>query len=392
MEFRTVPTIFTVPVPLPLTDVEHNLSAGVLTNVFDNQLANWLYSSVDQGVYNVTTPAWTSQDWAFAPLDLTSVQAPRETEAEKEASASLSSANNVTVQTPSLRGRLECTSLDMSNTSAWLNTLDFSDRSKWNNDPSIPANLTTGYELKLGLSMNETMEGGFEYWSDINPYFSFFAANNRLTCCGNDANSTDETAVGYWSPAADSLHTSIVVKWITGHPFPFQFNDSTPLSNRTPGDGYGSGFHWVWRDIPKVTAMNCFPVFETSNASVTVDIDTGAVQEYTILNTPVEDPNAFMYQYQGLNVSLGVPYSNIPGVGAGFQVEQGFLLQNVSVRYISRSTILPNIANISPATATSSMTSSSAPPMPVAPTSRPKFHPFSPKTSMIEPSTSACPA
>jgi len=325
MEFRTVPAIFAVPAVSPhsaSTDVETANSEGVLANVFDNRLASWLYSSVDQGVYNSTPPAWTSQEWSFTPLNLTSIHAPSENGIK----------NNATVEAPSLRGRLECTPIDMSNTSAWLTTLDFRNKTAWN-DPKIPANLTVGYELKLGLSMNESVEGYSRYWGENNPYFSFFSEHYHLQCCGNEMNSTQEAAIGYWSRAADAPHTSIVVKWITGNPFPHQFKDSTLQNQRILDEGSGSHLHWVWKDIPKVTALNCTPVFETANAKVTVDLATGTVQNYTILDIPVEDKMAWASQYQSLNVSTGVPYSSSP-IASGFQVKPGVFLNNVTVRCV----------------------------------------------------------
>jgi hypothetical protein len=225
-----------------------------------------------------------------------------------------------TVSTSSLRGRLECKPLDMSNTSAWLTTLDFTDKAMWN-DPTMPPNLSTGYELKIGLSMNQSLpDGKSKYWGDDNPYFTFFASENRMDCCGSGSiQNVGEAAVGYWSPAADAKHTSVVVKWITGHPFSDQFRDS---SNRS---------HWVWKDVPAVTALNCTPIYETANATVEVDLSTDMVEDYTIVDDAVPDPNAWSHMYQALNVSSGVPYTSSPN-GSGFEIEPSQFVRNVSVR------------------------------------------------------------
>ena len=100
-----------------------------------------------------------------------------------------------------------------------------------------------------------------------------------------------ESAIGYWSSAADAKHTSVVVKWIIGNPYTEQFMDSQNQA------------HWVWENIPSVTALNCTPVFETANASVMVKLETAAVQDYTIIGTPIQDSNAWSTMYQQDNVS-----------------------------------------------------------------------------------------
>jgi len=311
------------------------VTVASLSNVFGNLLTSWLYSSINEGVYNATPAPWTNEEWAFVPVDLTSVPITSQNNAtlSQNSPAQLGTKKNISFITPSIGGRLECTPIDMSNTSAWLTTLDFTNKTAWN-DSKIPSDLKVGYELKLGLSMDRSVDGHSTYYDDQNPYFSFFATNYRLTCCGNETNGTvNEATIGYWSPAADSEHTSVVVKWITGHPFATQFNDSTPLENRSSGEGYNSGIHWVWKDIPKVTALNCTPIFETSNASITVDLASRIVQDCSIINTPIPDINAWGYGYVGLNVSKGVPYSQQLSAGAGFEVTPGFFLHNVSVRY-----------------------------------------------------------
>lgn len=210
----------------------------------------------------------------------------------------------------------------MSNTSAWLSTLDFTDKDLWN-DPTIPADIKTGYELKLGLSMNQSLpDGASKYWDDEHPYFTFFAGQNRMDCCGSGSvPSVGEAAVGYWSPAADSKHTSVVVKWITGHPFSDEFTDANNKS------------HWVWKDIPRVTALNCTPTFETANARVEVDLATDEVLDYIIIDDVVPDPHAWSNNYQALNVSTGLQYTENSN-GSGLETGESQFVRNVSARQV----------------------------------------------------------
>jgi hypothetical protein len=338
MELRTVPAIFTVgnrSTP-SASNIEANNSEGVLTNIFDNLLTSWLFSSVNEGVYNSTPPSWTNQDWAFAPLELTSVQAPFDTMRENSTSTFGLETNNITVQTPSLRGRLECIPIDMSNTSAWLTTLNFTDKAAWSGK-NIPCNLTVAYELKLGPSTNGSLGGvNSSYWDGNNQYLDFLVDDHREPCCGDDTTGSEEVAIGYWSPAADDTDTSIVVQWITGHPFLYQFSNSTPQTE-SPRP------RLIWKSIPKVAAVKCTPIFESANAIVNADLTTGAIQSHTIMDTPVADPNAWSSRYQALDVSTGVPYSSIPGIGAGFQSKPGVFLQNVSVRCVYSKPFNPTV-------------------------------------------------
>lgn len=208
----------------------------------------------------------------------------------------------------------------MSNTSAWLTTLDFSDKGIWN-DTTIPADLKIGYELKLGLSMNQSLANGqFKYWNDDNPYFTFFVGPDHMDCCGSGSNNNvGEAAIGYWSPAADAKHSSVVIKWVTGYPFSDEFTDSSNV------------LHWVWKNIPKVAALNCTPIFESANAKIEVDLATNEVRDYTIVDDPARDSNAWSHNYQALNVSTGVPYTSSSS-GSGFEVGPSQFVRNVSVR------------------------------------------------------------
>lgn len=317
-----MPVIFTVVAP-PTPDDEAINSKGVLSNIFDNSLTSWMFSSVAEGVYNSTPPSWTSQDWAFAPLNLTSVGAtspdPRR---QNSTSSSRPDANNVTVQTPSLRGRLECIPIDMSNTSAWITTLNLTDKIAWK-DLNLTSNLTVGYEIK-DFSASDSIDG-------ITPLFNISAADYQMPSSESGMKDSEETGIGYWTYSADDLRTDIVVQWITGHPIPYKLQSSASQSPQT---------HWIWKDIPKITVLKCQPVFESATAKVNVDVATGAVQNYTIINAPLPDLHAWSSRYQALNVSIGVPYSASPGVGAGFQSKPGIFLQNVSVRYVLLSHII----------------------------------------------------
>ncbi|KAH7399809.1 hypothetical protein BKA64DRAFT_722635 [Cadophora sp. MPI-SDFR-AT-0126] len=338
-EFRSVPAVFEVLPPSVHGYTESTITQAAkasLSNIFGDLLTGWMYSSINEGTYNSTLAAWTSDDWAFLPVDLDTVPVSSSIIKPPSITGQVGalSAVNATLGTPAIRGRLECTPFDMTkNISAWLNTLDFTNKTAWN-DSHIPPDLRTGYELKTGFALNRSSTGGqYRYWDGTYPYFSFFSTNFRLTCCANETDdAVNEASIGYWSSAADYPSTSVVVKWIKGFPYSRQFNSSTSSRQRV-GDGSASGSHWTWKDIPEVTALNCTPIFETANATVTVDTTTQVVQNYTILDKPQVDSNAFAYNYVQLNVSKGVNYSSQYMGGGGYQVKPGVYLNNMTVSY-----------------------------------------------------------
>jgi len=242
-----------------------------------------------EGSYNATPLSWTSQDWSFAPVDLSSVQQ------SQQSPPLLWSTQKAAISTSALRARLECQRIDTSNITSWLTVLQFQDLTTWN-DSRIPAGLQFGYELKDGLTL--------PYTSSL--YTSFLSTNSTVQCCGDETSNGTlaEAAIGYWSPPADNLSQGIVVKWVTGHAFAHTFHDANNVT------------HWVWGDVPQVTALNCTPVFETANANVDVDVTTGVVEDFTIMGELLADANSWASDYSRVNVS---------GDGSS---------QDISVRYV----------------------------------------------------------
>ncbi|KAH8599119.1 hypothetical protein B0O99DRAFT_613050 [Bisporella sp. PMI_857] len=315
VDLRTLPTIFTVP--SAANDTMNSDVKGTLANVFGQMSNEWLYSATTEGISNVSILPWTSGEWAFAPLNLSSASKPLSVEAMEDESHAM-----ITIDTPSIRGRLQCEPIDMSNISSWLTVLDFTDKSLWS-DTHIPSDLEIGYELKEGLSRNQSLENGtYKFWDDNTPYFSFFAAEYMAQCCGKELNGTPgKASFGYWSSAADARHSSVVVKWVTGRAFSALFRDS---KNQT---------HLTWKEVPQVTALKCDPVYEVANARVKADAKSGFIQHHEITDIPSPDSNAWSNKYRALNVSSGVPYANIPSGAEGFEVEPSRFVHNVSVSY-----------------------------------------------------------
>jgi hypothetical protein len=48
----------------------------------------------------------------------------------------------------------------------------------------------------------------------------------------------------------------------------------------------------VWKEAPKMTALNCMPIFETAHATVTIDAASATVQKYHLTTEPTNDTTA----------------------------------------------------------------------------------------------------
>jgi hypothetical protein len=113
-----------------------------------------------------------------------------------------------------------------------------------------------------------------------------------VKCCAQEAeHQPDNASIGQWSPVEvmssppgtkfKSSTDNFTVKWIHG-PAPVNFplkSIAAPLL--------------VWPEPPKLSMLNCAPFVEIADASVTVDLETGNVQQYMILNKPIRHAEAF---------------------------------------------------------------------------------------------------
>ena len=123
-----------------------------------------------------------------------------------------------------------------------------------------------------------------------------FADPARLVCCANETDNVPGPAsIGYWSintyEGSDTPTGNFTVKWIVGEAIEPQFVD---LKNTS---------HFVWQNQPSIAALNCQPIIESANASVTVDLANGAVQGYSILDAPDMATSAWSDDYEEHNTT-----------------------------------------------------------------------------------------
>ena len=189
-ELRTIPQIFLANSNPQDPDSGNTVVKSTLVQIYGTVLNGWLYGGLVDLAYNGSRPMWTSDDlWAFAPVDNSNLTLPKVqkigSNTTTDDSTFANAPANMTVDTPGMRARLECTELDMSNTSAWLQTLDFTNHSIWN-QTTVPPSLETGFSLG-------TIEQGF-FPIDLGKYkkvwkgnvTTFFVDNSQIVCCANE--------------------------------------------------------------------------------------------------------------------------------------------------------------------------------------------------------------
>ena len=299
LEIRVLPQVFLVPENYEPTDT---YQTPVLTQVFENPFTSWLYGAVVQLAYNGSQPAWSLDGWSFAQVDLSSIESTsslRDSNSNRshelgalnftDSGANIGGNVNVTVPTPAIRGRIECSPHEsLSNTSNWLQILDLQNASYWN-ESANPKTLTPGYELLTQITLSPPN-------SSQQLVTTTFADPARLVCCANETNSTPgQASIGYWSSntygRSGTPTGNFTVKWIVGEAIEQQFLDLQNMS------------HFIWQSHPSIAALNCQPIIETSNASVTVDLATGTVREYSLLDTPRNASNAWSDNYEAHNTT-----------------------------------------------------------------------------------------
>jgi hypothetical protein len=310
LELRTVPALFDVT-RSDLADDGNIVRNNVLSNFYTDFHTNWLYSATIQLSYSGNPPPWSSDGWSFVPLDLSQVpyaravqaSGSRKSNAQSSTNTGLESYINVTVTTPALRGRIECSPYEtLNNLSNWLTLWDLTNATVWNVSAN-PQDLVSGYELS---NQGITLVPGNNMTQVVT---SFLANPLQVACCANETDGIPGTAaLGYWSyngPGGVQIEypTNFTVKWLVGNPIQQLYLTNTSWGHDEAS--YGVSSHLIWTGPPRLTALNCLPIIESANATVTVDSGTGVVHEFKILSDPVDCPDAWSDVYSFHNRTSG---------------------------------------------------------------------------------------
>jgi hypothetical protein len=236
---------------------------------------SWMFRGLVEITSNGSTPPWSIDGWGFPPADLSNItsQVPLAKHGLSDlASGDLGPALNVTFNATGLSGRLECSAIQDANN-------------------------------YYGLVNESDLSAGYKVYYSI-PFEGF-------------ANSTGDStpkkgAIGNWLYQGNNLL-------------------------EYPGSGVGFTIFWVYVDYPTISptifseqpetqAVACTPIFEMANAEITVDVESGNIQHYRLLDAPTNATGAwddpFTQHYDTLEEIIDR------------------LSDNVTVRYVKPSSVL----------------------------------------------------
>ncbi|KAI0199994.1 hypothetical protein F4808DRAFT_471185 [Astrocystis sublimbata] len=314
-EAGALPLVVDVPRQLELRQVPR-LSAGeeqftshagnykktVLSDLFENMRTSWIYGAAVQISLEGSEPPWSSGGWSFVPYDLSLIPSTTlQNTGNKTAAPKYPT--NATVDTIAIRARLECSPyeyLDLEDSKTWLTEWDLTDTTQWGRNTSTE--LSRGFELGLsGKGYNSIGDENVLLYLDERPdvqgnYSTFFVNNKRFQCCENrtEDGTINSGSVGYWSPNlrnssfypdfADTWPANFTVKWIHGRPIEGYCGIV---------DTFGCLPRLLWIEKPRMAALNCMPVIETADATVTVNAADGNVLGFTLRGEPRPDDYAW---------------------------------------------------------------------------------------------------
>jgi hypothetical protein len=321
LELRNVPRIFKKKTSVRADNVIEGTNRVALLDTYRSSLQSWLYSAAVEISQSGSTPTWSKDTWSFLPLDFGDIR-------EALSSVELDTVSipgyvqNITFETQGLRARLDCRALDYpQDTTSWLKHIDFTNRtidpamnqSVWNATNS-PSDLEHGYTL-TGMANRGPRSGYY-------------------TCCANETDGTPgDTAIGYWTnllwtkELSDEIEAdnsraygvgeasfpgrglSMTAKLIVGRTLEKLYQPNHPSENYSPP-------LYVWIEQPKFVLVNCTPVIEHANVSVTAELETGVVHDYKVLGTPQNPPEAWIDNYLTHDTSSDYAegWTLIPGV------------------------------------------------------------------------------
>ncbi|KAJ8120144.1 hypothetical protein ONZ43_g3074 [Nemania bipapillata] len=257
---------------------------------------SWIYGAAIQTSLNGSEPPWSSGGWSFVPYDLSTLPATTLQNTGDQIPTPKYS-RNATVDTSAIRARLECSPhahLDLEDSKNWLTDWDLTNTTMWQKDNNTKAR-SRGFELGLSSFGKNTLLYLDQKPNDHGNYTTFFANNKRFQCCENKTDEQIGTAsVGYWSPNlqngsyypdfAGTWPANFTVKWIHGRPFE-GYCGIVPTHGCIP--------RLMWTEKPRMSALNCMPVIETANVTVTVDAEDGRVVDFELHGEPQPDEHAW---------------------------------------------------------------------------------------------------
>lgn len=287
LELRKIPYLFETN----SSDTVGYTKSEFASDLYTKLSKNWLYSATLQLTMNGSQPPWSRDGWSFTPIDL--AQFSNGSQYMDPSSSDL--VVNVSITTPAIRARLECSPYeDLGNTSAWLTLRDLRNTSYWNAS-TIPHAIKSAYQP------------GYRKDGKLLPHFfntSYLTDGTVITCCSNGSSwPPPPSALGRWTvsgnPDAElQPHFNLTIKWIYGPLISGLMLNS--VVNATAAE------FAMFPEIPLVQALDCIPIIETSSAWVKVDQRSGRVMDFSILDEPKEASEAWAHNFvEHFNKSRG---------------------------------------------------------------------------------------
>ncbi|KAF2845609.1 hypothetical protein T440DRAFT_493304 [Plenodomus tracheiphilus IPT5] len=246
---------------------------SVLSQAILGLETDWMYTAIIQTALNGPQPAWSKDDWSLSRWS------------KHPITQCLVSPANVTIQTPAIRARIECTAIEqVKNVSFWFehdrmflmeNGTKYDDFF-WPKLFFSDGNLTTDFSTQGGYPSCCLSSTGDPEGKPSNASSALVYRTEKLL--KSEAN---------WGPRhtlANSLtNSNFTIKWLRGP----------------------AGLERQLRFVnpPDAQALNCTPVIETSEARVSVDYARGLVQDYEILQPPLVENVAWSDPFNYRNIS-----------------------------------------------------------------------------------------
>lgn len=257
----------------------------IVYDLYRNLSTNWLYSATLQLTMGGSQPPWSHDGWSFIPIDVAQFS----NTSQNMDPSSGDWATNVSITTPAIRGRLDCSPYEsLDNVSAWLTLQDLFNGSDWDGD-------TVPHETRRVYQPGCLKDG--EVW----PYFfdtSYLSNGGIPACCMNGSSwPPSASALGRWS-VSDNPYAhlrppfNLTTKWIYGRVVT-GLKHIRPILTEDPEDIE----YMAFLAVPSAQALDCTPIIETSSALVTVDQRSGGVKDFQILEEPKEASEAWTHNF-----------------------------------------------------------------------------------------------
>ncbi|KAF2009514.1 hypothetical protein BU24DRAFT_401289 [Aaosphaeria arxii CBS 175.79] len=314
LELRQIPII---------TDItSRNDSVGfeprsIMDGFFKDFNGNFLDGATVEVMTNASKPTWSHNEWSFIPVDLSVIpdMDPARRPGDTANKGTVFSPTNVTVNTPAIRARLECSVIEeMADQNSWLAT--YKDLKTRERNQSITL-LKKSYGIKS--SFFQELKSSDSDSESMNTSRDF-----EFGCCANGTEGNFGMAtIAYWSVFNSTREglfggqdsdwpVTFIPKWIRGKGRLWNDEDS------------GDVDVFVFEEAPRMQAARCSPIIETAAAAVTVEKQSKAVESYRILNSPVPADSAWMEVF-GRHQPTPMTRSYSDGFGSSITTSYGVL-------------------------------------------------------------------